>query len=52
MPQMAPIYWLYMFFFFLLSFSLFFTLNYFIKPFDKIEVTSDSYYLHYKPWKL
>nr|YP_009912337.1 ATP synthase F0 subunit 8 [Cyclograpsus intermedius]QLD96867.1 ATP synthase F0 subunit 8 [Cyclograpsus intermedius] len=53
MPQMAPIYWLFMFFFFLLSFLLFFMFNYFLKPFSKINFASDSKKtLITKSWKL
>nr|YP_002327422.1 ATP synthase F0 subunit 8 [Eriocheir japonica]ACJ44952.1 ATP synthase subunit 8 [Eriocheir japonica]UJM44179.1 ATP synthase F0 subunit 8 [Eriocheir japonica] len=53
MPQMAPIYWLFMFFFFLASFLLFFALNYFIKPFYKVNFLQDNKKpLIYKYWKL
>nr|YP_008238996.1 ATP synthase F0 subunit 8 [Pachygrapsus crassipes]AGO20484.1 ATP synthase F0 subunit 8 [Pachygrapsus crassipes] len=52
MPQMAPIYWLYMFFFFGLTLLLFFILNYFIKPFEKMQSTSNSYHSNFKPWSL
>nr|YP_002808460.1 ATP synthase F0 subunit 8 [Scylla serrata]ACO07180.1 ATP synthase F0 subunit 8 [Scylla serrata] len=37
MPQMAPLLWLYLYFFFLLMFIIFISLNYFFKPFEKIN---------------
>nr|YP_009253814.1 ATP synthase F0 subunit 8 [Helice tientsinensis]YP_009346394.1 ATP synthase F0 subunit 8 [Helice latimera]YP_010743782.1 ATP synthase F0 subunit 8 [Helice tridens]ALK01302.1 ATP synthase F0 subunit 8 [Helice tientsinensis]AOR53773.1 ATP synthase F0 subunit 8 [Helice latimera]WET30528.1 ATP synthase F0 subunit 8 [Helice tridens] len=53
MPQMAPIYWLFMFFFFLMSFFLFFMFNYFMKPFTKIDSLFDKKKtLISKSWKL
>nr|YP_009239898.1 ATP synthase F0 subunit 8 [Grapsus tenuicrustatus]AMN14532.1 ATP synthase F0 subunit 8 [Grapsus tenuicrustatus] len=52
MPQMAPLYWLYLFVFFLLTFFIFLTLNYFIKPFEKVSSPSSSYSLEFKNWKL
>nr|YP_009093680.1 ATP synthase F0 subunit 8 [Mictyris longicarpus]CEG06217.1 ATP synthase F0 subunit 8 [Mictyris longicarpus] len=52
MPQMAPIYWLLMFAIFLFSLVLFLMLNFYIKPFKKM----DSALLSSKPvlkyWKL
>nr|YP_009544450.1 ATP synthase F0 subunit 8 [Lupocycloporus gracilimanus]AYW03837.1 ATP synthase F0 subunit 8 [Lupocycloporus gracilimanus] len=53
MPQMAPLLWLYLYMFFLLSFIVFLTLNYFIKPFEKIN--SDNILPYTSPqsnWKL
>nr|YP_010385005.1 ATP synthase F0 subunit 8 [Asthenognathus inaequipes]UPL65015.1 ATP synthase F0 subunit 8 [Asthenognathus inaequipes] len=53
MPQMAPIYWLFMFLFFLMSLMLFFMLNYFLKPFNKIFLLTDNKKtLNSKYWKL
>nr|YP_010547121.1 ATP synthase F0 subunit 8 [Hemigrapsus sanguineus]APT69305.1 ATP synthase F0 subunit 8 [Hemigrapsus sanguineus]UYK51635.1 ATP synthase F0 subunit 8 [Hemigrapsus sanguineus] len=53
MPQMAPIYWLFMFFFFILSFLLFFMFNYFMKPFFKIDfMPNNKKPLFHKSWKL
>nr|YP_009535657.1 ATP synthase F0 subunit 8 [Gecarcoidea natalis]YP_010164072.1 ATP synthase F0 subunit 8 [Gecarcoidea lalandii]AYJ22385.1 ATP synthase F0 subunit 8 [Gecarcoidea natalis]QRK27374.1 ATP synthase F0 subunit 8 [Gecarcoidea lalandii] len=52
MPQMAPLYWLYLFFFFLLSLLLFFLLNYFIKPYDKMTLLNYNNKINFKPWKL
>nr|YP_009648772.1 ATP synthase F0 subunit 8 [Pseudohelice subquadrata]QCZ36090.1 ATP synthase F0 subunit 8 [Pseudohelice subquadrata] len=53
MPQMAPIYWLFMLFFFLLSFFLFLMFNYFSKPFSKIFSTlEEKKPLIFKLWKL
>nr|YP_010385148.1 ATP synthase F0 subunit 8 [Tritodynamia horvathi]UPM51602.1 ATP synthase F0 subunit 8 [Tritodynamia horvathi] len=53
MPQMAPIYWLFMFLFFIMSFWLFFMINYFMKPFNKIDSFSDNKKtLVSKSWKL
>nr|YP_010164033.1 ATP synthase F0 subunit 8 [Macrophthalmus abbreviatus]QRK27322.1 ATP synthase F0 subunit 8 [Macrophthalmus abbreviatus] len=52
MPQMAPILWLPMFFFFLFFLFLFISLNFFIKPFNKIQVSSSSTPPTYKPWSL
>nr|YP_010164098.1 ATP synthase F0 subunit 8 [Cardisoma armatum]QRK27413.1 ATP synthase F0 subunit 8 [Cardisoma armatum] len=52
MPQMAPLYWLYLFSFFLFSLTLFFVLNYFIKPFDKMPSLSYDNKIYFKPWKL
>nr|YP_009503165.1 ATP synthase F0 subunit 8 [Gaetice depressus]AXA13767.1 ATP synthase F0 subunit 8 [Gaetice depressus]UKU07866.1 ATP synthase F0 subunit 8 [Gaetice depressus] len=53
MPQMAPIYWLFMFFLFLSSLLLFFMLNYFLKPFSKVVFLTDNKKTStYKHWKL
>nr|YP_010160570.1 ATP synthase F0 subunit 8 [Grapsus albolineatus]QRH17763.1 ATP synthase F0 subunit 8 [Grapsus albolineatus]UBD09492.1 ATP synthase F0 subunit 8 [Grapsus albolineatus]UKS08541.1 ATP synthase F0 subunit 8 [Grapsus albolineatus]UYC29005.1 ATP synthase F0 subunit 8 [Grapsus albolineatus] len=52
MPQMAPLYWLYLFVFFIVSFFLFLSLNYFIKPFDKLDLTHSPQDLKFKIWKL
>nr|YP_009317878.1 ATP synthase F0 subunit 8 [Orisarma neglectum]YP_009567682.1 ATP synthase F0 subunit 8 [Orisarma dehaani]AOY41438.1 ATP synthase F0 subunit 8 [Orisarma neglectum]QBB87169.1 ATP synthase F0 subunit 8 [Orisarma dehaani] len=52
MPQMAPLYWLYLFFFFLLMFLLFFMLNYFIKPFNNMSSISYDNKIISKSWKL
>nr|YP_003289017.1 ATP synthase F0 subunit 8 [Xenograpsus testudinatus]ACF08703.1 ATP synthase F0 subunit 8 [Xenograpsus testudinatus] len=52
MPQMAPLYWLYLFFFFLIMLSLFLVLTFFIKPFDMKSSTLHTNPLQYKHWKL
>nr|YP_009642122.1 ATP synthase F0 subunit 8 [Austruca lactea]QBZ78055.1 ATP synthase F0 subunit 8 [Austruca lactea]QFG40132.1 ATP synthase F0 subunit 8 [Austruca lactea] len=52
MPQMAPLYWLMLFFFFLLVLMLFFSMNYFIKPFEKKDHTMKELTLNFKAWKL
>nr|UAM92179.1 ATP synthase F0 subunit 8 [Geosesarma faustum] len=52
MPQMAPLYWLYLFIFFLLMLLLFVMLNYYIKPFNNITLTSINNKIFSKHWKL
>nr|QEJ81982.1 ATP synthase F0 subunit 8 [Tubuca paradussumieri] len=52
MPQMAPLYWLVLFFFFLFSLFLFFTMNYFIKPFEKKDWIMKKPDLNFKTWML
>nr|BDL61404.1 ATPase F0 subunit 8 [Deiratonotus japonicus] len=52
MPQMAPMYWLYLFFFFLFILTLFLMMNYFIKPFDLLDTTQSTSKTNFKPWKL
>nr|QUL60393.1 ATP synthase F0 subunit 8 [Terrapotamon thungwa] len=52
MPQMSPLFWLSLFFFFLLSFLLFLMFNYFIKPFKPFSFTPSSYSFHKLLWKL
>nr|YP_002808526.1 ATP synthase F0 subunit 8 [Scylla olivacea]ACO07206.1 ATP synthase F0 subunit 8 [Scylla olivacea]ADK72513.1 ATP synthase F0 subunit 8 [Scylla serrata] len=53
MPQMAPLLWLYLFFFFLLTFIIFISLNYFFKPFEKIDFkASHSHVTPQSAWKL
>nr|YP_009627360.1 ATP synthase F0 subunit 8 [Metopograpsus frontalis]QCC70812.1 ATP synthase F0 subunit 8 [Metopograpsus frontalis] len=52
MPQMAPLYWLYMYIFFLFVLSLFFMLTFFIKPFDKMQSDHSSIKTYSKLWKL
>nr|YP_086831.1 ATP synthase F0 subunit 8 [Callinectes sapidus]AAR16546.1 ATP synthase F0 subunit 8 [Callinectes sapidus]QCQ20620.1 ATP synthase subunit 8 [Callinectes sapidus]QCQ20633.1 ATP synthase subunit 8 [Callinectes sapidus]QCQ20646.1 ATP synthase subunit 8 [Callinectes sapidus]QCQ20659.1 ATP synthase subunit 8 [Callinectes sapidus] len=42
MPQMAPLLWLYLYFFFLISFVIFISMNYFIKPFETTDSSSVS----------
>nr|QIZ74897.1 ATP synthase F0 subunit 8 [Neilupotamon papilionaceum] len=51
MPQMAPIFWLSLLMFFLFSFMLFFTLNYFIKPFKVFSPLALSHTLLTYLWK-
>nr|YP_009525755.1 ATP synthase F0 subunit 8 [Thalamita sima]AXS67529.1 ATP synthase F0 subunit 8 [Thalamita sima]UEK25862.1 ATP synthase F0 subunit 8 [Charybdis granulata] len=53
MPQMAPLMWLYLYSFFLLSLIIFMSINYFIKPYEKIDTKADSLSLPVQPiWKL
>nr|YP_010384966.1 ATP synthase F0 subunit 8 [Amusiotheres obtusidentatus]UPL64963.1 ATP synthase F0 subunit 8 [Amusiotheres obtusidentatus] len=52
MPQMAPIYWLYLFCFFLSILSLFLIMNYFMPPFSKINSLNVSNLNNFKSWKL
>nr|YP_009509555.1 ATP synthase F0 subunit 8 [Tubuca polita]AUN44972.1 ATP synthase F0 subunit 8 [Tubuca polita] len=52
MPQMAPLYWLVLFFFFLFSLLLFSTMNYFIKPFEKKDHSMKKPTLNFKIWTL
>nr|QUL60374.1 ATP synthase F0 subunit 8 [Mictyris thailandensis] len=52
MPQMAPIYWLLMFVFFLLTLILFLMLNFYIKPFKKMNSTLLLSKPIIKHWKL
>nr|YP_009498515.1 ATP synthase F0 subunit 8 [Parasesarma pictum]AWK60828.1 ATP synthase F0 subunit 8 [Parasesarma pictum] len=52
MPQMAPLYWLYLFIFFLFTLLLFFMMNYFIKPFNSISPVSHETKFIFKSWKL
>ncbi|YP_002808565.1 ATP synthase F0 subunit 8 (mitochondrion) [Scylla paramamosain] len=53
MPQMAPMLWFYLYFFFLFTFIIFVSLNYFFKPFEKINFKIS--FSHITPqffWKL
>nr|YP_009864981.1 ATP synthase F0 subunit 8 [Daldorfia horrida]QKE42619.1 ATP synthase F0 subunit 8 [Daldorfia horrida] len=52
MPQMGPLLWLYLYFFFLISFLLFLFLNFYIKPFESTSSLVKSQYMTQKPWKL
>nr|YP_009346407.1 ATP synthase F0 subunit 8 [Clistocoeloma sinense]AOR53786.1 ATP synthase F0 subunit 8 [Clistocoeloma sinense] len=52
MPQMAPLYWLYLFIFFLSILLLFFMLNYFIKPYNNMSFISFEKKFFSKSWKL
>nr|QUB01577.1 ATP synthase F0 subunit 8 [Venitus latreillei] len=52
MPQMAPILWLPMFIFFLLFLYIFIIMNYYIKPFNKIQTFSHESTPILKHWKL
>nr|YP_009251045.1 ATP synthase F0 subunit 8 [Macrophthalmus japonicus]AMY96236.1 ATP synthase F0 subunit 8 [Macrophthalmus japonicus] len=52
MPQMAPILWLPMFFFFILFLYIFIIMNYFIKPFNKIQAITYNPNYTFKSWKL
>nr|YP_010936714.1 ATP synthase F0 subunit 8 [Tzotzilthelphusa villarosalensis]WKW91710.1 ATP synthase F0 subunit 8 [Tzotzilthelphusa villarosalensis] len=52
MPQMAPLLWLLLFIYFLMSLLIFLMMNYFIKPFNKILFLKNPLTSLYKPWKL
>nr|YP_010384927.1 ATP synthase F0 subunit 8 [Pinnotheres pholadis]UPL64924.1 ATP synthase F0 subunit 8 [Pinnotheres pholadis] len=52
MPQMAPIYWLSLFCFFLFILSLFLIMNYFIPPFNKTSSLNINNPDNFKSWKL
>nr|YP_010384940.1 ATP synthase F0 subunit 8 [Arcotheres purpureus]UPL64937.1 ATP synthase F0 subunit 8 [Arcotheres purpureus] len=52
MPQMAPLYWLYLFCFFLITLFMFLVLNYFLTPYSKMTLTPLKLYNNYKNWKL
>nr|YP_009503178.1 ATP synthase F0 subunit 8 [Dotilla wichmanni]AXA13780.1 ATP synthase F0 subunit 8 [Dotilla wichmanni] len=52
MPQMAPLYWLYLLFFFLFIFCLFLIMNYFIKPFNYMTSSYSPTPTTFKSWKL
>nr|YP_009649172.1 ATP synthase F0 subunit 8 [Ovalipes punctatus]QDA22797.1 ATP synthase F0 subunit 8 [Ovalipes punctatus] len=52
MPQMAPLMWLYLYCFFLLSLLFFLIINHFIKPYDKISNKISSTTSIQTPWKL
>nr|YP_009112293.1 ATP synthase F0 subunit 8 [Upogebia yokoyai]AIY61415.1 ATP synthase F0 subunit 8 [Upogebia yokoyai] len=50
MPQMEPLMWLNLFFMFLVSFIIYFIMNYYIVSFPKISSTPSKYSLQSKPW--
>nr|YP_010164059.1 ATP synthase F0 subunit 8 [Nanhaipotamon hongkongense]QRK27348.1 ATP synthase F0 subunit 8 [Nanhaipotamon hongkongense] len=52
MPQMAPLLWLFMFIFFILSLMMFLILNYFIKPFKIYSFLNSSHNTPLPLWKL
>nr|QGT77273.1 ATP synthase F0 subunit 8 [Apotamonautes hainanensis] len=52
MPQMSPLFWLSLFFFFLFSLMLFLMMNYFIKPFKSFSYLPSSYPFSKLLWKL
>nr|BDL61469.1 ATPase F0 subunit 8 [Tmethypocoelis choreutes] len=52
MPQMAPLYWLYLFLFFISILLLFIMMNYFIKPFSQMNSILHYNDTNFKPWKL
>nr|YP_010579366.1 ATP synthase F0 subunit 8 [Thalamita integra]UEV85598.1 ATP synthase F0 subunit 8 [Thalamita integra] len=53
MPQMAPLMWLYLYVFFLVSLILFMSINYFIKPFQKMDSSDNILSSPPQPiWKL
>nr|YP_009926424.1 ATP synthase F0 subunit 8 [Metacarcinus magister]QNH68767.1 ATP synthase F0 subunit 8 [Metacarcinus magister] len=51
MPQMAPLMWLYLYLFFLLSFMIFIILNFFIKPYSPITTVLEHPSINQKSWK-
>nr|QFO87054.1 ATP synthase F0 subunit 8 [Latreillia valida] len=51
MPQMAPLMWLNLMCFFLVSLFFFLMLNYFIKPYQKNEKILTNYKNLEKSWK-
>nr|YP_009439691.1 ATP synthase F0 subunit 8 [Charybdis natator]ATG83211.1 ATP synthase F0 subunit 8 [Charybdis natator] len=53
MPQMAPLLWLYLYCFFLLSLIIFMSINYFIKPYEKMDLKTNLLSTPPQPiWKL
>nr|AQT00502.1 ATP synthase subunit 8 [Potamiscus motuoensis] len=52
MPQMSPIFWLSLLFFFLMILMLFLVLNYSIKPFKIFAKPPMNFILHKSSWKL
>nr|YP_009239924.1 ATP synthase F0 subunit 8 [Leptodius sanguineus]AMN14558.1 ATP synthase F0 subunit 8 [Leptodius sanguineus] len=52
MPQMAPLFWLCLYVFFLISLTLFIILNFFIKPFESNTTSSLLPSPNQKIWKL
>nr|QOW08835.1 ATP synthase subunit 8 [Carpilius convexus] len=52
MPQMAPLMWLCLYFFFILSLFLFMILTYYIKPFEPTLFSPTPLQMTQKPWKL
>nr|YP_010564483.1 ATP synthase F0 subunit 8 [Pilumnopeus makianus]UZA47109.1 ATP synthase F0 subunit 8 [Pilumnopeus makianus] len=52
MPQMSPLMWLPLYFFFLFSLILFLMLNYFIKPYENINSPKLSNQIDQPFWKL
>nr|QGT77234.1 ATP synthase F0 subunit 8 [Longpotamon parvum] len=52
MPQMFPIFWLFLLMFFLFSLMLFLLLNYFIKPYKMLNFIPLSLSFSKLPWKL
>nr|QXU57667.1 ATP synthase F0 subunit 8 [Cherax setosus] len=51
MPQMGPLLWLNLFFFFILGYALFLTLNYFCMPPVKIKMLEFRTGSQEKSWK-
>nr|BDL61456.1 ATPase F0 subunit 8 [Indopinnixa haematosticta] len=52
MPQMAPLYWLYLFCFFLSMLLTFMILNYFLPPYNKTNISHLESSSKHKSWKL
>nr|YP_009524394.1 ATP synthase F0 subunit 8 [Echinoecus nipponicus]AXR86890.1 ATP synthase F0 subunit 8 [Echinoecus nipponicus] len=52
MPQMSPLLWLPLYFFFLISLILFLVMNFFIKPFEAINPYNSSSQINKPSWKL
>nr|YP_009407047.1 ATP synthase F0 subunit 8 [Typhlatya arfeae]ASA39596.1 ATP synthase F0 subunit 8 [Typhlatya arfeae] len=51
MPQMAPLLWFNLFTFFSITFMLFFIMNYFLAPYNKIKPTSKTQKTKKLNWK-
>nr|YP_010385031.1 ATP synthase F0 subunit 8 [Pinnaxodes major]UPL65041.1 ATP synthase F0 subunit 8 [Pinnaxodes major] len=52
MPQMAPLYWLSLFCFFIFTLLMFLIVNHFLSPFKKINILSQKSTNPFKPWSL
>nr|YP_009045915.1 ATP synthase F0 subunit 8 [Myomenippe fornasinii]CDR98398.1 ATP synthase F0 subunit 8 [Myomenippe fornasinii] len=52
MPQMAPLMWLILYFFFLLNLMFFIILNFYIKPFNTTSFDKPQILSSQKLWKL
>nr|UYR22043.1 ATP synthase F0 subunit 8 [Carcinus maenas] len=52
MPQMAPLMWLCLYFYFLLALMLILTINHFISPYQKISIQSYGTSSPQALWKL
>nr|YP_007025648.1 ATP synthase F0 subunit 8 [Upogebia major]AEE64780.1 ATP synthase F0 subunit 8 [Upogebia major]AEW68287.1 ATP synthase F0 subunit 8 [Upogebia major]QPG85854.1 ATP synthase F0 subunit 8 [Upogebia major] len=50
MPQMEPLLWLNLFFMFLISFSVYFVMNFYMTSLPKISSSTLKFSLKSKPW--